>query len=210
MTDQPITDRLDQQTDERVDERVQQLAAEAEGLGRRRAGAGQGDRWLAVAGGVGLALGVVLILLGWYGTAQTTLEFEQVPYLVSGGLLGLALVVAGGLLYVCAWLTRLVRDNQQQQARTAAHQERVEQSLSLIAERLAAAPAADGTPVVTSGGTMLHRPTCAATVGQVVRPAGPEDTGLALCGLCRPEALPVAVPAARPRATRRPRERKTA
>lgn len=202
MTDQPTTDR--------VDERVQLLAEEAEGLGRRRAGAARGDRWLAAAGGVGLALGVVLIVLGWYGTAQTTLPFEQVPYLVSGGLLGLALVVAGGLLYVCAWLTRLVRDNQQQHARTAAHQERVEQSLALIAERLTTAPVADGGTVVTAGGTMLHRPTCAATAGQVVRPAGPDDAGLALCGLCRPDAAPVPAASARPRATRRPRERKPA
>jgi len=189
-----------------VDDRVQLLADEAAGLGRERRGSGQADRWLAVSGGIGLTLGVVLILLGWYGSARTTLEFEQTPYLISGGLLGLALVVAGGLLYACAWLTRLVRDNQQQQARTAAHQERVEAALALLADRLAAPAAGEAAPVVTAGGTMLHRPSCAATAGQDVRPAGPDDEGLALCGLCRPEA----VAAPRPRATRRPRERKTA
>lgn len=193
----------------RVDARLLQLADETEDLGRDRRSAGRGDRWLALAGGLGLALGLALIVLGWYGSAQTTLAFEQTPYLISGGLLGVALVVAGGLLYTCAWLTRLVRDNQQHHARTAAHQERLEQGLALLAERMAgaAATAAEAGPVVTASGTMLHRPTCSATAGQVLRPAGPEDAGLALCGLCRPDAL-AAVPARPARAVRRPRERK--
>jgi hypothetical protein len=141
----------------RVQERLQLLADEAEGLGSDRPGAtGTGERWLAIAGGAGLGLGVVLIVLGWYGSAQTTLPFEQMPYLLSGGILGLALVVGGGLLYVCAWLTRLVRDNQQHHARTAAHQERLEQAIALLAERLGTAPG-DGVPVVTAATTRPAR-----------------------------------------------------
>ena len=58
--------------------------------------------------GAGLMpLGVLVILLGWYGAAHTPYVFEQVPYLISGGVLGLALVVAGGLLYFGYLLTRL-------------------------------------------------------------------------------------------------------
>lgn len=188
----------------RADARLVQLADQAGGLGGRQGGGAGGDRWLAVAGGVALALGLVAIVLGWYGSAQTTLDFEQTPYLISGGILGLALVVGGGLLYVCAWLTRLVRDNAAAHARAAAHQDRVEQALARLAEQLSGST--DEGVVVTEGGSMLHRPSCAATAGQEVHLAGPDEVALPLCGLCRP-ARPAPVDAARPR-TRRPRTRK--
>ncbi len=37
--------------------------------------------------------GLTAILLAWFGAAQSTLVEEQIPYLISGGLLGLALAV---------------------------------------------------------------------------------------------------------------------
>jgi len=192
----------------RTDERLVLLADQAQDLGRRP-GAGQpGDRWLAVAGGAGLGLGLVAIVLGWYGSAQTTLPFEQTPYLISGGLLGIALVVGGGLLYVCAWLTRLVRDNQAAHVRTAAHQDRVELALAQLAGRLTG-ETGQPTLVVTGNGSMLHRPSCASTAGQAVHPVRPDELGLPLCGLCRP-ARPTSAPAGAPKpaTTRRPRTRK--
>lgn len=145
------------------------------------------DRSLLIAGGVLLPLGFMLIIIGWYGSAQTTLEFEQTPYLISGGLLGLALVVTGGLLYFSFWLTRLVRDGREEAARTAAHQARLEGLLADIAAGQATKSKAESL-VVTSKGSMLHRPGCAAVEGQVVTKAGPAKQGLAVCGLCRPEA----------------------
>ncbi|HMC53307.1 MAG TPA: hypothetical protein VKI64_11150, partial [Acidimicrobiales bacterium] len=75
---------------------------------RRRAQLVVTHRWLAVAGGVMIPLGAVLIIAGWYGAAHTTLPWEQTPYVISGGLLGLALVVAGSAFYFGYWLTRLV------------------------------------------------------------------------------------------------------
>ncbi|CAN5849428.1 hypothetical protein BH24ACT3_BH24ACT3_09550 [soil metagenome] len=54
-------------------------------------------------------IGVVVILIGWYGASGTTVESEQLPYVISGGLLGLALVVAGGALFVRYSLSRLFR-----------------------------------------------------------------------------------------------------
>jgi hypothetical protein len=185
-----------------LDDRIQLLAEQAGQLGGRRVDAATGARRLGLAGGVGIGLGLALIMLGWYGSAQTTLPFEQMPYLISGGLLGLALVVAGGLLYTCAWLTRLVRDNQVQHARTAAHQQRVEEALALLATRLGGPHPADTALVVTAAGTMLHRPSCPATSGLTVHPAGADELGLALCGLCRPERPATA---AAPR-RRRPRK----
>ena len=82
----------------------------AEGLARlrRRTTITPTDRWLAIAGGVLMPLGMLLVIAGWYGTAHTTRLFEEIPYLVSGGLLGITLALIGAALYFGFWLTRLV------------------------------------------------------------------------------------------------------
>lgn len=174
--------------------------------GLRPRGRQLGDQWLLLAGGVLAPLGFVLIVVGWYGSAQTTLDFEQMPYLISGGLLGLGLVVTGGLLYFSYWLTRLVRDGREADARTAAHQERLEQALAALLAGVQARPATEAL-VVTAAGTMLHRPGCAATQGQAVSPAGPATAGLPACGLCRPETGRPEVAAAPARRSSRPKAR---
>jgi len=51
--------------------------------------------------GVGFALaGLVLVFLGWNGAASTDRVPSQFPYLISGGLAGLCLVVIGAALIV--------------------------------------------------------------------------------------------------------------
>jgi hypothetical protein len=45
-----------------------------------------------------LAAGVVFVILGWYGAAHTNILTEQIPYLISGGLLGLGLIIVAGVL----------------------------------------------------------------------------------------------------------------
>jgi hypothetical protein len=57
-----------------------------------------------------MSLGVGMILLGWLGAAHSTLVEEQVPYLISGGLLGVALAVIGALCLFTHWLTVLIRE----------------------------------------------------------------------------------------------------
>lgn len=42
-----------------------------------------------------VATGFAAIGLGWYGVARTLDEFKQLPYLLSGGFTGLALVGTG-------------------------------------------------------------------------------------------------------------------
>jgi hypothetical protein len=76
---------------------------------RTRAGGADVARVLLIMGGILIPLGIVLILLGWSGVSHTTDTFEQTPYVVSGGLLGLALVVAGGFCYFGYWQTQVVR-----------------------------------------------------------------------------------------------------
>lgn len=46
-----------------------------------------------------LGVGAMAILAGWRGAARTVLLAEQIPYLISGGILGLALVFVGSLAY---------------------------------------------------------------------------------------------------------------
>lgn len=49
-----------------------------------------------------LAAGVIIIMLGWYGSAHTNIITEQIPYLISGGLLGLGLIILAGILAASA------------------------------------------------------------------------------------------------------------
>ena len=61
---------------------------------------------------VGLALpvlGLILIGVAWYSASGTANVAEQVPYLISGGIVGLALVLIGIGLFVRYSLTRLFR-----------------------------------------------------------------------------------------------------
>ncbi|HVT64452.1 MAG TPA: hypothetical protein VHD81_04820 [Mycobacteriales bacterium] len=146
------------------------------------------DSWLLIAGSVLLPLGIGLILLGWYGSAQTTLDWEQTPYLISGGILGLGLLGVGTAMYFSYWMTRLVRNTEAAAARDRDHQQKIEALLTEIAagQRAAGRNGARSEELVTTpGGTMLHRIDCVAMRGQeVVRPRS--KAGLELCGLCRP------------------------
>jgi hypothetical protein len=80
-----------QERDGRFDEGIRNLR-----IGR--GGAGLSDRWLLIVGGILAPVGVVVVIIGWYGAAHTAYEFEQLPYVISGGLLGLSLVLIGCFL----------------------------------------------------------------------------------------------------------------
>ena len=65
---------------------------------------------LVIPGTLLLLIGFVAILLGWYGAAQTVVQQAQLSYLISGGILGLGLVITGALLLASAvWTTQLDR-----------------------------------------------------------------------------------------------------
>lgn len=65
------------------------------------------DTWQVVAGAVLVPLGVLFILMAWYGAAHTSFVQQQIPYLVSGSFAGVGCMVLGGLLYWAHWLYRL-------------------------------------------------------------------------------------------------------
>ena len=63
----------------------------------------QWDRTLAAALVVG---GLVAVVVAWLLASDTILTFEQIPYLMSGGLIGVCLVAIGATL----WLSADLRD----------------------------------------------------------------------------------------------------
>ncbi|MDQ3610481.1 MAG: hypothetical protein M4D85_02535 [Actinomycetota bacterium] len=151
------------------------------------------DQLLAVVGSILLPTGLLLILLGWYGAARTPNLFEQVPYLISGGLFGIALVVTGGLTYVLSWVTRAARE-QRASARAALD------VLDEIRDRLDSAPArprdgsgetipsrVDPPLVATAAGRMLHRTGCVVVLSRAdLHPVTAATPGMQPCRLCDP------------------------
>ena len=61
-----------------------------------------------------VVLGFVLMTLGWVGASHTARQIEQIPYLISGGLIGLALVVLGGILLAATFGVAVLRKVQEE------------------------------------------------------------------------------------------------
>ena len=151
------------------------------------------ERIMAFIGAGLVGIGIPLIILGWYGAAHTPYTFEQIPYMISGGLLGLALTVLGGLFYFAYWLTRQVHETRRQSDQTEAVYRRIEALLSSnghgTAGAVTAAPAAEaaGEFVTTARGTMFHRPDCVVVKGRSdVRRVSGDEKGLKPCKICDP------------------------
>jgi len=151
------------------------------------------ERILAFIGAGLVAVGIPLIILGWYGAAHTPYTFEQIPYMISGGLLGLALTVLGGLFYFAYWLTRQVHETRRQSDQTEAVYRRIEALLSSnghgSAGSVTAAPPAPKTAefVTTSRGTMFHRPDCVVVKGRSdLKSVSGDEKGLKPCKICDP------------------------
>ena len=113
------------------------------------------------AGAILLPLGLVVIILGWYGAANTPYQYDQLSYLVSGGLLGLGLTFVGGFLYFGAWLARIASDGRESTKRLA-------DTLLVLADVTSRAAAVNdhgidvaALPVTAGDGTTMHRRDCA-------------------------------------------------
>ena len=158
---------------------------------RSRTREGGLDRALLVVGGVLLPLGVLLVILGWLGASHTVLLFEQIPYVVSGGLLGLALVIVGGFVYFTYWQTLLVRESRTSSREVIDGLARIEAILSrLVPDDLAPTSRAEmGDPVLvaTAKGTMVHLPDCQVVAGRRdLRSVSPDAPDLRPCRICQP------------------------
>ncbi len=136
---------------------------------------------LAVIGG-----GLLVIGFGWYGISGRGAQIDghtdiraQLPYLVSGGFLGLALVVLGAALLV-AHTARVER------ARSEALLEARFDALTAALGGVRQAPAPAG--YVIAGAAAYHQPECRLVDGRVgqdyVTVDAAEDAGLRPCRLC--------------------------
>ena len=96
-----------------ADERARRLTAGAAELAElpSRAPLLANPRFLMGLASLLMTSGVLAILLGWLGASRSIRSQEQIPYLISGGLLGVALAIVGALTLFTHWLTVLVRDN---------------------------------------------------------------------------------------------------
>ena len=140
--------------------------------------------------------GLVAIAIGYYGTSREFWVARQVPYVVSGGLLGLALVFFGGLLLGVGDLQRAA----QRLTRLELLVEELHAALLTNADAPGgtAAHRSNGSTervVSLSTGTSYHSPDCAIVAGKddvtslSVAEAG--ERGLTPCKLCSPPAADV-------------------
>ena len=138
--------------------------------------------------GVGLCLlGFVAIFFGWNGAASSNFVPAQFPYLISGGIAGLAIVVIGAAMII-------VQNQRVDRARIEAALER----LVVAAERQAGAAVPGRQPAaaaglggyVIAGHESYHRVDCALPEARDEARLVPlEDvlgSGLAPCRVCAP------------------------
>ena len=149
------------------------------------------DRTLLTVGSILMPLGAILVLLAWYGAAHTTRLFEQVPYMISGGLMGIVLVIAGGFCYFGFFLARLLATSREMLDALLRLEERFESvGLSNDGTTSRAARLPTVSFVATKAGSMFHRPDCPTVVNKPAAElrAVRSTDGLTPCRICMPEA----------------------
>ena len=125
-------------------------------------------------------VGVLLVVLGWAGAAHTPVVQEEIAYLISGGLLGVSLVVLGGFLYFGHWQTEHLRVTQAQTSQVVD----ALRALQASVDALAASSAVPVALVATPDGTISHRPDCSVVRGR--SDLHRVDGELQACRLCQP------------------------
>jgi hypothetical protein len=117
---------------DRIDEFKQEIAEM-----RIRPPEDSSERMWLMAGILLPVLGLVAIFVGWWGASGSAYPAEQLPYVISGGILGLGLIVAGAALfvrysmtrYMRFWLLRMVYEERAQTDRTVEAMNEVESLL---------------------------------------------------------------------------------
>ena len=149
---------------------------------------------LFAAGAILMPLGVIAIMLGWYGVAHTKYQYNQLPYVVSGGLLGVGLIMLGGFLYFGAWLAKVAND-QRESSRQLADTMLV---LADLVSRQTGAPASvmdtvadpGAVPVLAGAGSTVHRRDCALIAHRDdLHVLTGHESGLGTCRVCRPTLI---------------------
>jgi hypothetical protein len=121
------------------------------------------------------------------------LPFEQNSYLISGGILGLALVFSGGFVYFAYWQTVRIRESREQTTQLTEALARVEALLSSGAgvstadARSVRGTSASARFVATPNGSIFHRPECTVVANRDdLSSVNPQRTKLEPCRICTP------------------------
>src|SRR5262245_2984691 len=142
--------------------------------------------WLGV---VVAAVGVVLLIVGWYKVSGEADVGRQMPYVVSACLPGAALLVAGAVLIAAErWRDSATRTDERVDALYALFTEPAEAARP---EPVPADPAVDGHLVTVDGTTRYHRAACplvAGKPGHDVAATEVNDRNLEPCPVCDPPA----------------------
>jgi hypothetical protein len=146
-------------------------------------------RWGKLGGqlGIGYILaGLALIFLGWNGAASYDRAESQLPYVISGGVGGLALVVVGvGLL--------IVQAQRANRASTEANIAELREAVDRLAQAGTSAPRVSGGAgdvIVVASPSSYHRAGCHLIEGRTGLTPIPlpdaEARGLEACRICEP------------------------
>jgi hypothetical protein len=134
-----------------------------------------------------LITGVVIVLLGWYGAANTNILTEQVPYLISGGLLGMALIIVAAVVGSSASLERENRELRRDLTRLLAPGGlRSTPGLGSVPR----GRSDDGRVVVVPGGRSYHATGCPIAEGKQGSEMSLDEAteaGFSACKLCGPD-----------------------
>ncbi|HVA60894.1 MAG TPA: hypothetical protein VNG13_10235 [Mycobacteriales bacterium] len=164
--------------------------------------------WSAVRpllGWILVAAGAVALFLGWFGVSGQALTAKQLPYLVSGGLVGIA-------LFIIAAVFLATDDVRRQLGRLDALERKVDTLYRLLVSDAAEAneepePRPQPGALALPTGTSYHRPECVLIVGKpAARSVGAEELGsrrLRPCRVCEPDLPPPAVSGRRTGTARR-------
>jgi len=114
-------------------DRMHRLANEVD---RSRGGRSDRDlrKIMQTLGMVTVGFGIACIVFGWYGASHSPYLYQEIPYLISGGLLGVALVIAGGVLVRCAWSLRQVEEARRNALAIVRSVDRLERVLRTLEE----------------------------------------------------------------------------
>jgi hypothetical protein len=151
-------------------------------------------QWSKLGGVLGIVYciaGFFLIFLGWNGAASNDRETAQIPYLISGGIGGLGLVVLGSALIVAHSLRtdRVELRGAIDDLRAAIERGETAGPPRAVAESEAGAE----TETVIAGAESYHRAGCTLVVGQAEAVAMTRSdaiaAGLTACRVCKPDEV---------------------
>lgn len=135
--------------------------------------------------------GLVLVWVGWNGAASYDRATRQFPYLISGGIAGLCLVVMGAALMT-------VQSQRAERVKLEENLAGLSRILETLVEVTVDLRTGDGAGLVVAGSTAYHRPSCHLVEDHPRLRTMPlemaAEEGLAPCRTCSPAPGPVRLP----------------